>query len=106
MGQHQYCAFVGLVYYAVAVHTKGFGSYKQLLGVLFVQTAVAHFPFALGITLGILTGTNNAFTVPEVSGGGDGKSWVHVAVHIVCHVHTSTLRLADRLADSLLHKKA
>jgi len=74
---------VGLVYYAVAVHTKEFGSYKQLLGVLFVQTAVAHFLIALGITLGILTGTNNAFTVPEVSGGGDGKSWVHVAVHIV-----------------------
>src|SRR2546422_6536008 len=49
---------VGLVYYAVAGHTKEFGSYKQLLGVLFVQTAGVLFRIARLITLGVLTFSN------------------------------------------------
>src|SRR3989442_13995595 len=56
---------VGLVYYAVAVHTKEFGSYKQLLGVLFVQTAVAHLLIPPGIKLGKLTGTKQSVCVRE-----------------------------------------
>ena len=33
---------IGLVYCSVAVHTSRFGSYKQLLGLLFIQGAFAH----------------------------------------------------------------
>src|SRR5215471_19931194 len=70
---------VGLIYCSVAVHTSAFGSYKQLLGLLFVQTAFAHILIAGGIILGIVTGVGNAYTAPEVFGGGDGKSWIHVS---------------------------
>src|ERR1051325_8866089 len=60
---------VGLVYCSVAVHTRRFGSYKQLLGLLFVQTAFAHILIAFGILLGVVTGTDNIYTAPEFFGG-------------------------------------
>ena len=77
---------IGLVYCSIAVHTSRFGSYKQLLGLLFVQGAFAQLLIAAAIVLGILTGTDNAFTAPEVSGGGDGKFWLHVVAHLVLAV--------------------
>ena len=72
---------VGLVYAAVAVHTAGFGSYKQLFGLLLVQNFLAHILIALAIVLGIVTATDNIFTAPEYFGGGDGKAWIHVLAH-------------------------
>lgn len=74
---------VGLMYCSVAVHTRGFGSYKQLFGLLFVQTAFAHALIAIGIILGIVTGVDNIYTAPEVSGGGSGRNWVHVLAHVL-----------------------
>src|SRR5262245_53037796 len=74
---------VGLIYSSIAVHTKGFGGYKQLLGLLLVQNVFAHSLIALGIVIGIVTGRQNAFTVPEVSGGGNGATWFHAAIHPV-----------------------
>ncbi|HYR89913.1 MAG TPA: hypothetical protein VE422_37915 [Terriglobia bacterium] len=76
----------GLVYFAIAVHTKGFGSYKQLLGVLFIQTALAHVLIALAIALGILTGTDSIYTAPEFFGGNNGRNWAHVAIHLTLGV--------------------
>jgi hypothetical protein len=77
---------IGLIYCSIAVHTTGFGSYKQLLGLLFVQNAFAHLLIAAGITLGIITGKDNAFTTPEVFGGSDGKSGIHVLAHLIAAV--------------------
>jgi len=74
---------VGLIYCSVAVQTAGFGSYKQLLGLLLLQTGLAHILIAFAIVLGILTGINNAYTMPEVFGGSDGKTWVHVLAHLL-----------------------
>ena len=74
---------IGLVYCSIAVHTSRFGSYKQLLGLLFIQGAFAHLLIAAAIVLGILTGTDNAYTAPEVSGGQDGKFWLHVVAHLL-----------------------
>jgi hypothetical protein len=74
---------VGLLYCSIGVQTSGFGSYKQLLGLLFLQTLVAHILIAAGIILGILTGTGNAYTAPEVFGGNDGKTWFHVLAHVL-----------------------
>ncbi len=67
---------VGLLYCSVAVHTSGFGSYKQLFGLLLVQLAFAHFLVASAIAMGILTGTDNIYTAPEFFGGSDGRNWV------------------------------
>lgn len=73
---------LGVVYCAVAVHTKGFGAYKQLLGLLLIQNVVAHVLIALAISLAIVTGMDNIFTAPEYAGGADGKTWVHVIAHL------------------------
>ena len=66
---------IGLLYYAVGVHLTGFGSYKQLLGALIIQTALTHVLITAGIVAGILTGVDNMFTRPEFFGGSDGKTW-------------------------------
>jgi hypothetical protein len=73
----------GLIYCAVATHTRGFGGYKQLLGLLFVQTAFAHVLIAAAIALAILTGTSNLYTAPEFFGGNDGATWIHVIIHLI-----------------------
>ena len=74
---------VGLIYCAVAVHVQRFGAYKQLLGLLLVQNVLAHCLIALAIVLGIVTGISNVFTVPEVSGGSNGATWVHASAHLI-----------------------
>jgi hypothetical protein len=73
----------GLFYYGVRVHTSGFGSYKQLLPLVFNQNVLAHGITAVGIVIAIATGRDNVFTAPEYSGGGDGKTWFHVGAHVV-----------------------
>lgn len=74
---------VGLIYCSVAVHTSGFGSYKQLFGLLLVQNALAHLLIAGGIALAIVTATSNIYTAPEFFGGNDGRNWGHVAAHFL-----------------------
>ena len=74
---------LGVVYYGVAVHTRAFGSYKQLLPLLFFQSLLGEGLVALAIVLAIFTGTDNIYTAPEYSGGGDGKNWLHVVAHLV-----------------------
>lgn len=74
---------LGLVYCSVAVHTTGFGGYKQLFGLLLVQTVFAHALIALGILFGIFTGTDNAYTAPEVFGGANGRNLPHAGLHLI-----------------------
>jgi hypothetical protein len=82
---------VGLLYYGVRVHTAGFGSYKQLLPLLFNQNVLANVIAITGIVIGIVTGRDNVFTAPEYSGGGDGKTWLHVGGHVLFGVFVATL---------------
>ena len=74
---------LGLIYCAIAVHTRRFGGYRQLFGLLLVQNVLSHTLIALAITLSIVTATQNVFTAPEVSGGGDGANWFHVVAHAI-----------------------
>jgi hypothetical protein len=76
-------SLLGLIWAAVAVQTSGFGSYKQLLGLYFFQAIVQHWLIALAILFAIVTGTQNVYTAPEVSGGGDGANWIHFVAHAV-----------------------
>ena len=73
----------GIVYYGVAVHTSGFGSYKQLYPLVLFQSVLGEGLVALAIVLAIFTGRDNIYTAPEYSGGGDGKNWLHVVAHLV-----------------------
>lgn len=75
--------FIGLLYFAIRVHTTGFGSYKQLLPLMFLQSVVSQVIIVAGIIIAIETGKDNIFSAPEYSGGGDGKTWLHVGAHIV-----------------------
>lgn len=74
---------LGVFYYGVAVHTRGFGSYKQLYPLLLFQSLLGEGLVALAIVLGIVTGQDNIYTAPEYSGGGEGKTWLHVFAHLV-----------------------
>lgn len=74
---------IGVVYYGVAVYRRGFGSYKQLYPLMLIQSIVGEGLVALAIVLAILTGRDNIYTAPEYSGGGDGKTWLHVGAHLL-----------------------
>ena len=73
---------VGLVVCSITVHTKGFGSYKELLGLVGVQSLVAQAFTAAVVVLGIVTGQDNIYTLPEFSGNVDGKTWGHAGAHL------------------------
>ncbi len=74
-------AGIAVFYYAVRVHTSGFGSYKQLLPLLVVQNTLLHGIVIAGILLTIFTGRENIFTAPEY--GGTGNQWGHIAAHVL-----------------------
>ena len=74
---------IGLVYFSIRVHTSGFGSYKQLLVLIVIQTVLGQAIIIAGIVIAIFTGRDNIFSAPEYSGGGDGKTWGHAAAHLV-----------------------
>ncbi len=84
-------ALVGLVYYSIRVHTSGFGSYKQLLALIVIQSVVAQAIIIAGIVIAIFTGVDNIFSAPEYSGGGDGKTWLHAGAHLVFGVIVGSL---------------
>jgi hypothetical protein len=72
---------VGVFYYGVTVHTKGFGSYRQLLPVVALQAIVTHSIVIVGILISAATGRANIFTAPEYGGGASVT--VHVLAHLV-----------------------
>ena len=82
---------LGVLYYGVRVHTSGFGSYKQMLPLIFNQGVLAQGIVIAGIVIGIVTGHDNVFTAPEYSGGGDGKTWFHAGAHVVFGLFVGTL---------------
>lgn len=75
--------FIGLVYFAIRVYTTGFGSYKQLLPLLVIESFVAQVIIIAGIVIAIQTGKDNIFSLPDYSGGQDGKTWLHAGAHLV-----------------------
>jgi len=76
---------VGILYCAIAVQTRGFGTYKHLFPLLLFQISIAHGLVGMGIILGIVTGHNNVFTALEHCGacGADGLKWSHALGHIL-----------------------
>lgn len=74
---------IGVLYFAVRVHTSGFGSYKHLLPIYVLQGLVGNAVIIPAIALAIVTGTDNIYSAPEFSGGQDGKNWVHAGAHLV-----------------------
>jgi hypothetical protein len=74
--------WIAVVYFAVRVHTTGFGSYKQLLVILVLLNLVAQVVIISGIILAIVSGSPNIYSAPEYAFGADGATWFHVAAHV------------------------
>ena len=74
--------WIGIFYYAIRVQTTGFGTYRHLLPIYFLQSLAAQAVIVPGIIIAILTGHDNIFSIPEYSFGSDGKTWAHVAAHL------------------------
>jgi len=76
---------IGLIYFSVRVYTSGFGAYKQLLIVLFIQSLVAQVTISIGIATAMVTNNDNVFSRPEFSGPflNNGKSLAHIGGHFL-----------------------
>ena len=79
------------LYYGVAVHTRGFGSYKQLLPLVVIQVLVFQAIASLGIVLAI-AGRPNIFAAPEYSFGATSQG-AHLLAHLTIGIVVSTLLL-------------
>jgi hypothetical protein len=82
--------WIGIVYFAIRVHTTGFGSYRQLLPICFLQLVAAQAVIVPAIILAIVTGRDNVFSVPEFNLGA-GRTWGHVAAHLFFGTTVGTL---------------
>jgi len=84
-------ALAGVVYYGAAVHTRGFGSYKQLLPLAFFQMSLMHLVAVLGIVVSI-AGFANIYTAPEFSGPSVPTSqWTHALAHLTIGIMATTV---------------
>jgi len=92
--------WIGILYYAIRVHTTGFGSYKHLLPIFALQSLAAQAIIVPGIIIAIFTGHDNIFSTPEYSFGSDGKTWAHVAAHLF--IGTTVGSLVAWLVGSLI----
>lgn len=71
-----------IIYYGVTVHTSGFGSYKQLLPLMFFQSVLANSIAIVGILLA-MAGFSNIFAAPEYSGFFAKMQWAHILGHVI-----------------------
>ena len=74
-------AIIGVFYFAIRVHTTGFGSYKQLLVLVALQNLASQVVSIAGILISIITGMGNIYSAPEFSFGGVNP-WIHLAMHV------------------------
>ena len=74
-------AIAATIYYGITVHTKGFGSYRQLLPLLVIQSVVANLIAIVGIVITAATGKPNIFTANEY--GGTVNPALHIGGHVI-----------------------
>ena len=72
--------WAAILYYGVAVHTRGFGSYRQLLPLMLFQMLLVQSIAVLGILLAI-AGFPNIYAAPEYSFGAQNQ-WLHALAHL------------------------
>jgi hypothetical protein len=84
-------AWAAAVYYGVAVHTSGFGSYRQILPLGFFQTVLQQSIAVLGILLSI-AGSRNIYTAPEYSFAAQSQ-WAHLLAHLTIGIVVPPLLL-------------
>lgn len=93
----------GAIYYGVAVYTRRFGSYRQLLPLIGSQVLVFQAIAALGILL-VIAGIPNIFGAPEYSFQA-GNQWVHLVAHLTVGVVVPVLLLWGAASLAMLVTK-
>ena len=83
--------WIAAFYFAIRVHTSGFGTYRHLLPIYALLNLTAQVIAIAGILIAILSGTNNIFSAPEYAFGADGKTWLHLGAHVVVGTTVGTL---------------
>jgi hypothetical protein len=73
--------WIGALWYGVAAHRRGFGTYRHLLPLAVFQMALFHAIAVVGILLAI-AGWSNIYAAPEFSGPAAQDQWVHLAAHL------------------------
>jgi hypothetical protein len=75
--------WVAVLYYGVAVHTRGFGSYRHLVPLLLFQVVLVQAIAVLGILLAI-GGFPNIYAAPEYSPpfARAANQWIHALAHL------------------------
>src|SRR5262249_31356999 len=82
-------AWAGIFYYGVAVYTRGFGSYRQLLPLGFFQAVVQQSVAILGILLAT-GGLSTLSAAPEFTFGA-ASQWLHALAHATVGIVVPTL---------------
>jgi hypothetical protein len=85
--------WAAVLYYGVAVHTRNFGSYKQLLPLMIFQVVLVQVIAVAGILLAI-TGFPNIYAAPEYSGPPFARSpnqWNHALAHLTIGIAAPAL---------------
>jgi len=85
--------WLAILYYGIAVHTRGFGSYRQLLPLVLFQMVLVQAIAVLGILLAI-AGLPNIYAAPEYSGPPFARSanqWSHALAHLTIGIVVPTL---------------
>ena len=95
--------WAGTIYCGIAVHRRGFGSYKQLLPLELLQVVVFQAIAVLGILLAI-AGVPNIFAAPEYS--PIHSQWLHALTHATLGVAVSSLLLWGAASLVLLITRA
>jgi len=83
--------WIAVFYFAIRVHTRGFGTYKHLLPVLAILNVTGQAIIITGIAIAIFTGTDNIYSASEYAFGGDGKTWTHLGAHVLVGSTVGTL---------------
>ena len=83
--------WLAALYCGAVVHTRGFGSYRQLLPLHILQTVAMQAISALGILVSI-AGYPNVFTAPEFSFNAQSQ-WVHLLSHLTVGILAPPLLL-------------
>jgi len=76
-------ALLGVVYLGARTHTSGFGGYRELLPLMLITMTATSWVSGFAVVLAIATGQDNVYSIPEYSGGQDGKTVFHAFAHFV-----------------------
>lgn len=81
---------LALPYYALLAKREGLG-FRHVFAMCLIQGLFSQTLVALAIVLGIVTGQDNIYTIPEFYPGAngegpfpaDGKNWMHAGAHVI-----------------------